>query len=404
MLDAMIDVVVVGARVAGAACARLLAQRGLRVVLMDKARFPSDTMSTLLLAPAAVSALARWELLAAIAAQTPAICQWHWVLDQFTFTGFPWTPDGLRQQYAPRRTLLDAHLVAAAAAAGVEIREGTAFVDVLRDASGTVVGVRAQTADGTLIEERARVVLGADGMRSRVAEAVGAKTYYEKPGLTFGYYAFYSGVRNDLLDSRLLDSVLTVLIPTNNGLTLAWAGGRAEKFHEFRTDIEGNLLRAFDHTGNGEVVRAGRREEHFVGSGPLPTFYRQSWGDGWALLGDAGYHKDAITAQGIVDAFSQAELVAAAVYDGLCGTRPLVEALADYQRTRDERTLPFCEWTYRLSALKAPSERVGSVLRALRDRPDDVRRFMGLNACTVSPADFFSPSNIARIVEVDSPT
>jgi hypothetical protein len=211
-------------------------------------------------------------------------------------------------------------------------------------------------------------------------------------------HGFWSGLPVGAIDSRIVDGFLTGLVPTNEGLTLVWAGGRAERFQEFRDDIEANMLRAFDRAGNGELVRAGRREERLVGTGPTPTFYRQSWGDGWALLGDAGYHEDPVTGQGITDAFAQAELVAEAVHEGLSGARPMGEALGDYQRRRDERSLPFCEWTYRLSALGSPSDRVQVVLRSLPRHPDELRRFMGLNACTVSPADFFSPENIARIV------
>jgi flavin-dependent dehydrogenase len=376
-----------------------LAQRGYRVLLIDRAEFPSDTMSTFYLQPDAISALSRWGLLDAVASSgCPAIRSWRWGFGEFNLEGFPWSPDGLDRSYAPRRTVLDLIVLQAAVRAGAEVRERVAFQDVVRDGGGRVVGVRATTDAGTTFVERARIVVGADGMRSRVADAVGATRYVDKPGLICGYYSFWSGVPVDAMESCIQDGRMTLLLPTNDSLALVWAAERADRFHEFRADIEGNMLRVLDATGQGARVRAGKREERFVGTAGAPTFFRQSHGDGWALVGDAAYHKDPITAQGIADAFRYAELLADAIHAGLSGEHPLADALAAYQRRRDELSMPFSEWTYRLSALKASSSAVKGVLRALADRPEDVRRFMGLNACTVSPTEFFTKANVMRLL------
>jgi flavin-dependent dehydrogenase len=161
--------------------------------------------------------------------------------------------------------------------------------------------------------------------------------------------------------------------------------------------VEGNVLRTFDEAGLGERVRAGKREERWVGAAAFPTFFRRAHGDGWALVGDAGYHKDPVTAQGIADALRYAEALADAVHTGLSGERPMREALADYERARDERAMPFAEWTHRMSALKAPSDKMRAVLRGVGASPEETAAFFGMNAATVSPAEFMAPANLQRI-------
>src|SRR4051794_3594719 len=98
-------------------------------------------------------------------------------------------------------------------------------------------------------------------------------------------------------------------------------------------------------------MRAGRRADRFYGSGDLPFSFRRPYGPGWALVGDAGYHKDPITAQGMTDAFRDAELLSEAIDDGLGGRRPLEQAPADYERRRDEEARPMYEFTHELASL-----------------------------------------------------
>lgn len=399
IFSGMYDAIVVGARVAGSSTAMLLGRRGYRVLLLEKAELGTDTMSTLYLQPGAMARLERWGLLHALAATgCPPIERWRWTLGKTTLVGFPWNEDGVTRGYAPRRTVLDPLLARDAERSGVELRTRCTFEDVVRDEAGAVVGVRASTQQGTTVVERARIVIGADGMRSRVAEAVGAPRYVDKPGLACGYYSFYSGVPTDGMEIHFEDGLATTLLPTNEGLTLVWGGWVAARFHEYRADIEGNLLRTLDTAGMGERVRAGRREERFTGFASVPTFFRQSHGDGWALVGDAGYTKDPVTAQGIADALRYAESLADAAHAGLSGARPMPSALADYQRARDERATAAADWTYRTSSLKPPSDRMAVVLGALAGNAEHTSRFMGLNACTVSAQEFLAPENLARIV------
>jgi 2-polyprenyl-6-methoxyphenol hydroxylase-like FAD-dependent oxidoreductase len=166
-----------------------------------------------------------------------------------------------------------------------------------------------------------------------------------------------------------------------------------------RADIEGNFLKTVDLVPElAERVRNGRREERFVGTADLPNFFRKPYGSGWALVGDAGYHKDPRCGQGITDAFRDAELVAEAIDAGLSGRRSLEEALADYERRRNGAVLPMYELTCQLASLEPPSPEMQQFFGALRGNQDEIDRFWGTIAGTVPIPEFFSPQNIERIV------
>jgi flavin-dependent dehydrogenase len=288
--------------------------------------------------------------------------------------------------------------VDAAAAAGVEVREGFVFDEVLSDGN-RVTGIRGR-AEGAVVEERAKIVVGADGMRSAVAGAVRAEKILERPTLNCAYYSFFSGIDTEATAyAEMVNSECVCALPTHDGLTMVWVGWPHARFGEFKSDIDGNFARTLGAaTVWGERLLAGRREERWVGTQDLPNFFRRSHGPGWALAGDAGYHKDPSTAQGISDAFKSAELLAEAIDDGLSGRAPLDDALARYETTRNERAMPIFEWTQRASELKPLSPRTKMLLEAVKPSREHTNRFLGLNAGTVLATDYFSMENIARIV------
>ena len=148
---------------------------------------------------------------------------------------------------------------------------------------------------------------------------------------------------------------------------------------------------------------AGERADRFYGIGDLPFYYRKPFGPGWALVGDAGYHKDPITAQGISDAFRDSDLLADALDAGFTGTRPLDEALADYERARNEATRGLYELTYEFASLAPPAPEQQALFGALRANSEDTNRFFGVVAGTVRPDEFFAPENIGRIVGAPVP-
>jgi flavin-dependent dehydrogenase len=398
----MFDVIVVGARCAGSPTAMLLARKGYRVLLADKATFPSDTMSTLLVFPLGMDCLVRWGLVDRVRESAcPSLRSWTMAFGDLSLKGFPWSPHGVAETLAPRRTVLDKTLLDAATAAGAELREGFIFEDVIRDGN-VVVGVRGRSKTGSPYEERARIVIGADGMRSPVAAAVGAEKTVERSPLTCCYYSFYSGLRADHVEMYVGNARSGVVVPTNDGRTLVSVQWPHPQFHAVRSDIEGSHGKALAELNPelAERVRAARREERFVGTADLENFFRRSCGPGWALVGDAAYHKDPITAQGISDSFRYAELLADAVDEGLSGRRPVAEALADYERRRNESATPLFEWACRTAELRAPTSKTRALIQALESNPLDASRLMGLTAGTVFASDFFQAENIARIMAI----
>jgi flavin-dependent dehydrogenase len=395
----MYDAIVVGARCAGSPTAMLLARKGYRVLLVDKAGFPSDTLSTHYIHQPGVARLKRWGLLDKIVASNcPPVRQGVFDVGPFALLGEPPPVDGVKDAYAPRRKVLDTILVKAAAEAGAEVREHFSVTELLMDGD-RVRGIRGHTAGGAPVTEEARIVIGADGLRSLVARAVQAPSYHERPTLTCAYYSYWSDV--PIAGAELyprLERMITSS-PTNDGQTIVFIFWPNAAFHDVRADIEGHFMQALDLVPTfAERVRNGKRSERFYGTADLPFFFRKPYGPGWALVGDAGYHKDPITAQGISDAFRDAELAASAIDAGLSGKLPLEEALADYERQRNEAAMPMYELTHQFATLEPPPPEMQQLFAVLRHNQEQTNRFFGAVVGTVPIPEFFAPENLGRIM------
>jgi flavin-dependent dehydrogenase len=395
----MYDVIVVGARCAGSPTAMLLARKGYRVLLVDRATFPSDTISTHIVWQPGVAQLERWGLLdKVVGSGCPPIRTMTIDFGDVALTGQPPPWDGVAEAYGPRRTVLDKILVDAAAAAGAEVREGFAVTEVAQDGD-RVTGVRGRQRGGADVAEEARLVVGADGLHSIVARAVQAPEYDARPTLACWYYAYWSGVSLDGVTFAARDGRAIGLMPTNDGLVCVPVAVAARDFPSFRTDFEANYLATIELAPPiAERVRAGRREEEFRAMSDVPNLFRRPYGPGWALVGDAGYHKDPINAQGISDAFRDAELLTEAIDDGLGGRRPLEEALAEYERHRNEAVQPMYELNCQLAALEPPPPPMQALFAALRGNQADTDRFLGTITGTVPIPELFAPANMRRIV------
>lgn len=395
----MYDAIVVGARCAGSPTAMLLARKGYRVLLVDRAAFPSDTMSTLYIQQSGVARLKRWGLLDQVRRSgCPPIRRWAWDVGVEKLTGFPPSPDGIDEAFAPRRTVLDEILVNAAALAGAEVRERFTVREIEREGE-RVTGIRGKLADGSTVREQARIVIGADGMRSLVARAVAAPAYGEGPPMICWYYTFFSGVTCEAFEMYGRVKHAMAAAPTNDGLTMVTAGWSREHFTEYKADLERSWFRTVGLAPElADRLRRGKREERFVGSADLPTFFRRPFGPGWALVGDAGYFKDPITALGISDAFRDAELLASAVDDGFAGRKPLHDALSSYERARNEAAAPTCAWTSRLAELRPISPKGALFYAALKRDQDETNRYLGLISGAVTPEEFFERRNMERSV------
>jgi flavin-dependent dehydrogenase len=392
------DAVVVGARVAGSPTAMLLARAGHRVLLLDRATFPSDVLSTHLLHVPAMAHLRRWGLHDAVAGSgAPPHQRFTMDFGPFAISGPPPAVDGAEHAYCVRRTVLDAILVDAARDAGVEVRTGVTVEGLLRDGAGRVTGVH-----GPGVEEQARIVIGADGLRSVVAREAGAETYHDTPALTACYYAYYSGV-DGLAGAEIyqLGNRAVVLFPTNDGLTCVFVACPIAQFHDFRADVAGNYLEAIARVpAVAARIAAAERVERIRGTADVPNFFRRSHGPGWALVGDAGYHKDPCTASGITDAFACAQLLADAVHSGLAGDRDLAldEAVAGYVAERDARFLPALQLTCQLASMEPPSPEMAALFATVAASPAETTRFFGVLQGSTPIPEYFDPVNIARIM------
>ena len=336
------DVVIVGARCAGAATALLLANSGARVLVVDRQAYGSDTMSTHALMRTAVLQLKRWGLIPRVlAAATPPIQS----------TTFHYGDEAVRVDikqdfgvdclFAPRRTVLDPLLVDAARSAGAEVRYGVALSDLQFTPSGRVAGVSLRDSSGACVSVGSDIVIGADGRQSTVARLVNAEAFVEGSDASAIVFGYFKDLKRDGLHWHFARNAAAGVIPTNSGHCV-FAAVPAQRFSAtFGADVARGFSQVLASNCPqlcADVDRAtltGRLR----GFGGANSHLRQCHGAGWALVGDAGYFKDPLTAHGITDALRDAELLSRAIVKG--GTR----ALEAYQRERDGLSLPFMNVT-----------------------------------------------------------
>ena len=392
----MYDVIVVGARCAGSPLAMLLARAGHRVALVDRASFPSDTMSTHFLWQRGAARLDAWGLLGRLEARGCApIRQITFDTGPVQLTGIGPAVDGVAETYCPRRTVLDALLAEAAVQAGAELVDGFAVSDLLWS-DGRVAGVRGHST-GSPVQSSlpAKVVVGADGLHSTVARKVGARAYRRHPPLTAAYYSYWSGLGALGASFHARPGRLILTWPTNDDLTCIYVTWPHQEFGQVRTDVE----RSFHATlklvpGLHEAVESGRRDQRFTGTGDLPNLYRESAGPGWSLAGDAGHHKDPCTGMGMSDAFLAADLLADAIHDGLTGRQPMDAALAGYQHRRDLLTANSFELTLAAGRLAAVPARHQALYQVAAEQPDLASRIFGVLGGSIPMADVYSDTHV----------
>ena len=394
------DVVVVGGRVAGASTALLLARAGVRVAVIERGTRGSDALSTHGLMRAGVLQLSRWGLLdRVVAAGTPPITRtvFHYVDGETAQVSIRPSP-GVDALYAPRRTVLDSLLANAAAEAGVDVREGFT-IDELLVVDDAVVGVRGHGRDEQPVEEHGRVVIGADGVNSFVARARQAPEYDVRPVGACAYYSYFSDVKQGDIELYVRDGHAFGGAPTNDGLHLVMVNWPAKDFPSVRADIEGHVWRALESAPDFAArVREGRRREKWYGTAGVPGYFRKPYGKGWVLVGDASYNRDPITAQGISDAFIDAQLLVDTLSRWLSGQGAFDELLAAHESARNERVRPMYEFTTHLAALEPPPPEMQALFGALRSNQDATNAFLSAITGAIPLSDFMSNDNIGRII------
>ena len=342
------DVIIAGARCAGASTAMLLARQGLRVLVVDPAKRGSDTLSTHALMRGGVLQLHRWDVLDAIrSAGTPAIRTTTFHYGDEVIAIPIKERDGVDALYAPRRTVLDAALVDAATAAGAEVVHGLSVVELIMDDDGRVRGANIAGSEQQSRDVAAGLVIGADGIRSRVARLLELGFEHTVPHTTASIYGYWKelGLEGNHWYYELGAAVGS--IPTNDNETCVFASVPQSRFEAERGDGLEALYEAVLREVSGDLAR---RVAESSGPGKLRAFagstgfLRKAAGPGWALVGDAGYFRDPLTAHGITDALRDAEILARAVAEGRD------DALRRYDEERYERVRGFFEITDKIAS------------------------------------------------------
>ncbi|MCV7054729.1 NAD(P)/FAD-dependent oxidoreductase [Mycolicibacterium gilvum] len=360
------DVVVVGARCAGSALAIYLARAGMRVCLIDKAAFPSETPSTHVLQPRGVAILDELGALEPLLARSAAqLDRFSVVIDDIRIDGVlddRYTHPGLNV----RRTILDQALLQIARDAGADVRT-RCRVTGARRSGGRVIGI--DTAHGPL---EAGLVVGADGRGSVIAESVGAHKYLVKPAgriPVWGYFA--TGPHEPRLRIGRKGNLAFLASPTDSGLYMATVAVDHDAAHNFHRDREANFRNA---------IRAWPELDDIVGGaerdGPLRvmanwhSYFRESAGPGWVLVGDAGHFKDFTPGQGISDALCQAKALSTAISASAGSATAQDEAMKRWWQHRDRSSYDMYWFAMQMAPPGAPSPLVTELLRRVANDPD----------------------------------
>ena len=392
----MYDVVIVGGRCAGASLAMLLARNGHRVALVDRASFPSDTMSTHFLWQRGAARLQAWGLLDGLESRGCApIHQITFDVGAVELRGIGPSVGDVQCTYCPRRTVLDGLLVEAASTAGAELIDRFTVDDVVWS-EGRVTGVVGHHAHGQQLTLQSKFVVGADGRHSKIGRLVGAKTYQQHGSQTGVRYSYWSGLEHLGASFHARPGRLALVWPTNDQLTCVYVGTSVDEFRATQHSVESDFLDALSLVpGLRDEVTNAERTHRFVGTDDLPNGYRWSAGPGWALVGDAGHHKDPSTGMGISDAFIAADALAGAIHAGLIGVISIDAAVASYHRQRDEATSDGLQLALSTARMAPLSQRQEQFYVRASDDHDLSERVFGVLGGTLRAADVFALPNHA---------
>ena len=396
----MYDAIVVGARCGGAPTAMLLARQGYKVLLLDSAKFPSDIPHGHFIHRHGPRLLKKWGLLDRIVASgCPAATSISMEIGGLTLVGCDLTIDGVALGYGPRRKILDTLLIEAAVEAGAEFRPG-ALVEGYLVEDDQIVGIRGRQRDGNApFTERATLTIGADGRNSALARFVKAETYEAAPTAAVWSFSYWSGIQAKGLEGYVREDSAIFVHPTHNDLVAVFVGTPIDELEQVRADTDGERMRALNAVpAIGERLRAGKREERWYGAADLPNFYRKPYGRGWALIGDAGLHKDPFLALGICDALRDSELLVTALDDGLSGREPMEQALSDFERRRNDASREDFAENLRFARFESIPPELLAVRAAIRGNQETINQMYMAREGMIPREAFFNRENMQTLM------
>ncbi len=338
----MYDAIIVGARVAGSPAAMLLARKGHRVLVLERATFPSDTFSTHFITAPGTALLQRWGALEQLEKRGVPIFD-HVLLNVAGNVINTSEVFGPTQVCSPRRTDLDVTLRDMAAEAGAEVRMGSSVTEVLFDDAGRATGVRVRDADGNVTEESASVVVGADGRSGIVGRSVNPEPRDEHEIRGSGLYAYFDDFEYVTESAGMLDGAFVFAFPT--GPRSACIGTEIDRSHDDAVHADPAAVFYERIAADPDLerrVRAATRNGRWHSGDLQAGWFRHASGQGWALVGDAVCLKDPLLGHGITDSFVGAELLAAAIDEGLSSGN-LDAALARYDEALWRHLRPIYE-------------------------------------------------------------
>jgi flavin-dependent dehydrogenase len=361
------DVLICGARAAGAATALLLAKAGLRVLVVDRSAPGSDTVSTNALMRPAVLQLHRWGLLEELESRGATRIERTTFHYEGTRVPIQITRQfGVDALYAPRRNVLDPLLCEAARTHGATVLHRTSLLTLQTNARGRVAGALIKQAGGRSTTVRAHMVVGADGIRSRVAKLVRAPFTRLLNNQSAVIYANFTAVPASVTTAGtqwyFSRHAGAGVIPTQHGQVCVFVGCRKQELPGLLRDgLEAGFWRGLIPFSLDALpaLRAAARTASFRGFGGHPGYFRQCTGPGWALVGDAGYFRDPITAHGLSDALRDAELLSRAIL------AQRETALADYEAERDAISYRMLQLSDEIASYRSDMDRLGELHREL---------------------------------------
>lgn len=398
----MYDIIVVGARCAGSPAAMLLAKKGYKVLLLDRSSFPSDKpLSTHYLLPNAIAALKRFGLLEKLQqSNCPPLKETlvDWGSGRFCSQHPP--VEGLSEGYCPRRYILDQILLEGALEAGVEFREHSTLTDLVFE-NGKVVGIKYQHKNQSAIfEERASIVIGADGLFSQVAQKVQAKKYNEVPTQSAVCFSYWENVEIEAPISIYLrpDRILA-MGRTNDQLTVIQDYLPVEQFKEFKKDLGANYLKDFQRYTPElyERISKGKRVEKWLATDNQPNFFRTPLGPGWALVGDASLHHDSNNPSGISYAFINTEKMVATIDKVLSENQTYESALQEYEAWRLQRWGAHYGFLTQNAEPRVPDEKMRQLLGIMSQDPQVAYEFLGFFNGNEGSDYFLTEENLRKI-------